>query len=93
LTVYVLAVSGVLIAAAFVADASFRSRPFRGSEKGVVSKKNRELAFFGKDNKVCLAWLAGALQQLRPEGQSKVVAYLEAISEEIVLEMKLAPRS
>jgi hypothetical protein len=45
------------------------------------------------DNVVCLAWLAGALQQLRPEGQSKVVGYLEAVSEEIVFEMKMAPRS
>ncbi|MBA3616972.1 MAG: hypothetical protein H0W52_12760, partial [Rubrobacteraceae bacterium] len=92
LTVYVLAVAGVLIAAALVADASFGFWPFRVSEKGAVSKKNRGLAFFGTDNKVCLAWLAGALQQLRPEGQSKVVGYLEAVSEEIVFEMKMAPR-
>ena len=90
LMVYVLAVAGVLIAAALVADASW---PFSVSEKGAVSKKNRGLAFFGTDNKVCLAWLAGTLQQLRPEGQSKVVGYLEAVSEEIVFEMKMAPRS
>jgi hypothetical protein len=93
LTVYVRAVAGVLIAAALVADASFGSWPFRASEKGAVSRKNRGLAFFGTDNKVCLAWLAGALQQLRPEGQSKVVGYLEAVSEEIVFELKMAPRS
>ncbi len=90
LIVYVLGVAGVLIAAALVADASFES--FRVSEKGAVSK-NRGLAFFGTDNKVCLSWLAGALQQLRPEGQGKVVGYLEAVSEEIVFEMKMDPRS
>lgn len=44
------------------------------------------------DNEVCLAWLDGALQQLRPEGQEKVVSYLEAILEEVVFETKLAPR-
>jgi hypothetical protein len=44
------------------------------------------------DNEVCLAWLEGALQQLRPEGQTKVVSYLEAVLEEVVFETKLAPR-
>jgi hypothetical protein len=44
------------------------------------------------DNEVCLAWLAHALQQLRSEGQTKVVSYLEAVSEEVLLEMKMAPR-
>ncbi len=88
-----LGVAGVLIAAALVADASFESWLFRVSEKGAVSKKNSGLAFFGTDNKVCLAWLAGAVQQLRPEGQGKVVGYLDAVSEEIVFEMKMAARS
>jgi hypothetical protein len=45
----------------------------------------------GTDNEVCHAWLVGALQQLRPEGQAKVVGYLEAILEEIVFEMKVSP--
>jgi hypothetical protein len=45
------------------------------------------------DNTFCLAWLAEALQQLSPEGQKKVVGYLEAVLEEIVFEMKMAPRS
>jgi hypothetical protein len=40
------------------------------------------------DNEVCLAWLAEALQRLRPEGQSKVVGYLEAVLEEVVFEME-----
>ena len=46
-----------------------------------------------KDNEICLAWLADTLQQLRPEGQSEVVGYLEAVLEEVVFEMKMAPRS
>ena len=41
------------------------------------------------DTKMCLAWLAEALQQLRPEGQKKVVGYLEAVSEEVVFETKM----
>ena len=45
------------------------------------------------DNEVCLAWLEGALQRLRLEGQEKVVGYLEAVLEEVVFEMKAAPRS
>jgi hypothetical protein len=40
---------------------------------------------------MCLAWLAEALRQLRPEGQKKVVGYLEAVSEEVVFETKMVP--
>jgi hypothetical protein len=36
-----------------------------------------------------LAWLAEALQQLRSEGQTKVVGYLEAVLEEVVFEAKM----
>jgi hypothetical protein len=43
------------------------------------------------DNEVCLAWLEGALGQLRAEGQAKVVGYLEAVLEEVVLEMEGGP--
>jgi hypothetical protein len=43
------------------------------------------------DNEVSLAWLAEALQQLRPEGQKKVVGYLEAVLEEVVFETKMVP--
>ena len=43
------------------------------------------------DTEVCLAWLAQALQQLRPEGQKKVVGYLEAVLEEVVFETKMLP--
>jgi hypothetical protein len=45
------------------------------------------------DNEVCLAWLEGALGQLRPEGQTKVLGYLEAVMEEVVFEMKAAAGS
>ena len=44
-----------------------------------------------RENEVCLAWLAEALQRLRPEGQEKVVGYLEAVLEEIVFETKMVP--
>ena len=40
------------------------------------------------DNRVCLEWLAEALQRLRPEGQTKVVGYLETVLELVVFEMK-----
>ena len=43
------------------------------------------------DNETCLAWLADALQRLRPEGQTKVVGYLEAALEEVIFEMKGGP--
>jgi hypothetical protein len=44
-----------------------------------------------KDTEMCLAWLAEALQQLRPEGRTKVVGYLEAVLEEVVFETKMVP--
>jgi hypothetical protein len=67
--------------------------PLSVSEKGSVSKKDGGLALLSTDNEVCLEWLAHALQQLRSEGQTKVVSYLEAVSEEVVFEMKALPRS
>jgi hypothetical protein len=54
-------------------------------------EEDRGARFLGTDNEVCRAWLVGALQQLRPEGQAKVVGYLEAVLEEIVFEMKVSP--
>ena len=44
-----------------------------------------------KDSEVCLSWLTQALQQLRPEGQTKVVGYLEAVLEEVIFETKMVP--
>ena len=67
--------------------------PLSVSEKDSVSNNDGGLALLSTDNEVCLAWLAHALQQLRSEGQTKVVSYLEAVSEEVVFEMKALPRS
>ena len=67
--------------------------PLSVSERGSVSKNNGEIALLSTDNEVCLEWLAQALQQLRSEGQTKVVSYLEVVSEEVVFEMKVLPRS
>jgi hypothetical protein len=47
----------------------------------------------GQDNEVCLAWLAEALRGLRREGREKAVGYLEAVSEEVLFEAKMAPRA
>ena len=46
-----------------------------------------------KHNDVCLAWLADALRQLRQEGRTKAVGYLEAVLEEVVFEMKMSSKS
>ncbi len=68
--------------------------PLGVCEKGSVSKDDGGLALGSTDNEVCLEWLAHALQQLRQEGQTKVVvSYLEAVSEEVVFEMKTLLRS
>ena len=48
--------------------------------------------FLNTDNEVCLWWLEGALQRLRPEGRRKVVGYLEAVLEVVVFETKMPPR-
>ena len=66
--------------------------PLSVCEKGSVSNNDGGLALLSTDNEVCLEWLAHALQQLRQEGQTKVVSYLEAVSEEVVFEMKARPR-
>ena len=44
-------------------------------------------------NDVCLAWLADALRQLRQEGRTKAVGYLEAVLEEVMFEMKMSSKS
>jgi hypothetical protein len=68
--------------------------PLSVCEKGSVSNNDGGIALLiSTDNEVCLEWLAHALQQLRQEGQTKVVSYLEAVSEEVVFEMKALPRS
>jgi hypothetical protein len=50
--------------------------------------EERRLTFLSMDNEVCLAWLAAALQQLRSEGRTKAVGYLEAVLEEVVFESR-----
>jgi hypothetical protein len=61
------------------------------SEKGTSYQGNGGQTLLSPDNAVCFAWLAGALQKLRTEGQTKVVGYLEAVLEEVVFEMKGGP--
>ena len=43
------------------------------------------------DNEACHAWLEEALRQLRAKGQTKVVGYLEAVSDEVLFEMNGDP--
>ena len=45
-----------------------------------------------KDNELCLAWLAGALQRLRQQGQEKIVGYLEEVLEEVLFETNMPSR-
>jgi len=59
---------------------------------GHCFEENGGHSLLSLDNEVCLAWLEGALQGLRPEGQKRVVGYLEAVIEEILFEMNMAPR-
>lgn len=54
--------------------------------------EERRLMFLSMDNEVCLVWLADALQQLRQEGRTKVLGYLEAVLEEVVFEAKMTTR-
>ena len=39
-----------------------------------------------------LAWLASALEQARMQGQSKALAYLEDVTDDVVFEMESAAR-
>jgi hypothetical protein len=55
-------------------------------------EEERRLPFLSMDNEVCLAWVADALLQLRQEGQTEAVGYLEAVLEEVVFEGKMAPK-
>ena len=44
-------------------------------------------------NDVCLGWLVDALRQLRQQGRTKAVGYLEAVLEEVMFEMKMSSKS
>ena len=63
------------------------------SLRKVQLRREWSTRLLSNDNEVCLAWLADALQQLRPEGRAKAVGYLEAVLEEVVFEMKMPPKS
>jgi hypothetical protein len=43
----------------------------------------------GVDNEAALAWLDGALRHAIARGQMALIAYLEAVLEDLVLEMEL----
>jgi hypothetical protein len=78
-------------------DTSRRWALFCDPERVKVFGRDRSTRSLSKDNEICLAWLADALQRLRQEdqtnGRTKVVSYLEAVSEEVEFEMKALPRS
>jgi hypothetical protein len=57
-----------------------------------LGELERRLTLLSKDNEVCLAWLAGALQRLRQQGQEKIVGYLEEVLEEVLFETNMPPR-
>jgi hypothetical protein len=45
----------------------------------------------GTENEACLAWLDEALRRLRAEGQTRVIGYLEAVSDEVLFETRGDP--
>ena len=48
----------------------------------------------GEDNEtIALAWLMGALEQARTQGQTKLVDYLEVVVEDVVFEMESTART
>jgi hypothetical protein len=59
--------------------------------RGAQPPGERSTSLSSADNEVCLAWLADALQQLRREGRTKAVGYLDAVLDEVVFEMEIAP--
>ncbi len=57
-------------------------------EKGAVLEERGGTESLSPDNEACLAWLEDAQRWLRAEGQTRVAGYLEAVSEEVLFEMK-----
>ena len=45
----------------------------------------------GVDNEVCLAWLEGALRQAFKDSKPQLWAYLEAVMDEVLLELEVPP--
>jgi hypothetical protein len=68
------------------------SRPRCVAEAGDGAEANGRSASLSTDNDIRLAWLEGALRRLRPEGQKKIVGYLEAVLEEVLFETKVVPK-
>jgi hypothetical protein len=62
-------------------------------EEGAVLEERGGTESLSPDNEACLAWLAGAVERVRLEGQMKVAGYLEAVLEEIAFEIDATPRS
>ena len=44
------------------------------------------------DDTATLAWLVGALEQARSQGQTRLVDHLEAIADDVVFEMEMTAR-
>ncbi len=51
-----------------------------------------DLAASGGNESVSLAWLEEALEHAHAHGQMKTLAYLEALMEDVVFVMEMAPR-
>ena len=66
-------------------------RPFSACPRRVPLLRERGADLLSPYNAVCLAWLAGALQRLCPEGKTKAVDYLEAVLDEVEVEMEDGP--
>jgi hypothetical protein len=44
------------------------------------------------DDTATLAWLVGALEQARSQGQTRIVDHLETIADDVVFEMEMIAR-
>ena len=44
------------------------------------------------DDSATLAWLVGALEQARSQGQTRIVDHLETIADDVVFEMEMIAR-
>jgi hypothetical protein len=44
------------------------------------------------DDTAILAWLVGALEQARSQGQTRIVDHLETIADDVVFEMEMIAR-
>ena len=56
-------------------------------------RSERSICFLSAHNDICLGWLTDTLRQLRQEGRTKAMGYMEAVLEEVVFEMKMSAKS